>query len=92
MNVTKKIVCGIALAGVVALPAMAGGRGDHHRHHGGNDGVRLAAEIIGLVRTALTPVPAVTFRPEPPPPPRHEVRHPAPHHGPHAPAPHHGRR
>ena len=46
MNVMKKIVCGIALAGIAVFPATAGEHGGHHRHHEGNNGVRLAAEIV----------------------------------------------
>ena len=92
MNIVKKIVCGIAVAGIAVVPAMAGEHGGHH--HGGNDGVRLAAEIIGVVRQALAPTPVVVHHPAPPPPPpepprrdfrhdhhRHEFRAPAPRHG-----------
>lgn len=79
-----KIALVIAVAAVCTLPAMAG---PHHRDHHGNDGVRLAANIIGLVNTALkpkvvtvpvavTPPPVVVTHPAPvihcpPPPPRH---------------------
>ena len=80
MNVMKKIVCGIALAGIAVFPATAGEHGGHHRHHEGNNGVRLAAEIVGLVRNALAPVPTVLRHDPPPEPPRRrEIGHPAPH-------------
>lgn len=94
MNITRKIVCGIVLAGITVLPAMAGGHGgDHHRHDRGNDGVRLAAEIVGLVRNVLAPAPVVVHHTPPPPPPRHhEVRHPAHHHEVRAPEHHKHRR
>ena len=95
MNITKKIVCGIVAAGIAVVPAMAGEHGGHHRHHGGNDGVRLAAEIIGVVRHALEPAPVVVHHPAPPPPPapqRREFRHEHHHHEFRAPAPHRGGR
>ena len=91
MNTATKILCGIAVCGIAIVPAMAGehGRG-HHGGRGGNDGVLLAAEIVGVVRDALTPGAAV-FRPAAPPPPpphhhhvthrevpRHPMHHPAP--------------
>lgn len=77
MNTAKKILCGIAVCGIAVVPAMAGEHGGCHRGgRGGNDGVRLAAEIIGVVRNALTPGTAA-FRPAapPPPPPHHHVVH-----------------
>ena len=90
MNITGKIVCGIALVGITIVPAMAGGHGGHHHHDHGNDGVRLAAEIVGLVRNVFTPAPALRHPAPPPPPepprhpePRGEFRAPAPHHDTH---------
>ena len=93
-----KIALVLGIAAICTVPAMAGphhGRGAHHR---GNDGVRLAANIIGLVNTALrapaavvTPPPVVVTPPPVirhcPPPPRHHHYRPAPpprrHHGHH---------
>ncbi|MBQ9753145.1 MAG: hypothetical protein IJV93_00160 [Lentisphaeria bacterium] len=94
-----KIALVLGIAAICTVPAMAGphhGRGAHHR---GNDGVRLAANIIGLVNTALR-APAAVVTPPPvlvtpppvirhcPPPPRHHHYRPAPppprrHHGHH---------
>ena len=76
-----KIALVIGVAAVCTLPVAAGSH--HGRHHHGNDGVRLAANIVvGLVKNALQiqqPVvvtaPAVVVTPPPvvhcPPPRRH---------------------
>ena len=75
-----KIALVIGVAAVCTLPVAAGPH--HGRHHHGNDGVRLAANIVGLVKNALQiqqPVvvtaPAVVVTPPPvvhcPPPRRH---------------------
>ena len=53
-----------------------GGPGHSHHDRPHNEGVHLAAEIVGLVKNIVAPTPA------PPPPPHH---HPAP-----PPPPHHG--
>ena len=98
-----KIALGIGIIGLCAMPVMAGPHHGRHHHHG-NDGVRLAANIIGLVGAALqgpqTAVtqPAVVVTPPPvvhcPPPPRVVHYRPAPpprrHHHP-APPRHHRR-
>ena len=93
MNITRKIVCGIALVGITIVPVMAGGHGGNHHHDHGNDGVRLAAEIVGLVRNIFEPTPAPRHPAPPPPPPEparhHHVHRPAPHPEFRAPAPHH---
>ena len=92
MNTTKKLLCGIALAGITVAPVMAGAPGGHG-HHGHDGGVHLAAEIIALVRDVLTPTPA--HHTPPPPPPKHhrdhhhrdarpETHRPAPHGAPRA--------
>ena len=65
----KKITLALIVVGGCTLPVMAG----HGHHHKENDGVRLAAEIIGLVGAVLNPQPAVVVTPAPvvvaPPPP-----------------------
>ena len=85
----KKFTLALIVVGGCTLPVMAG----HGHHHKENDGVRLAAEIIGLVGAVLNPQPVVVT-PAPvvvaPPPPVVIHRHtPLPrriHH------PHHRRR
>jgi len=86
----KKIAVGGVLAVFGTLPLLAGPGGHHgpgycHPHHYGNSGVRLAAEIVGLVRCATAPVvcfaappPPVIVPPPPPPPPRVVVVPPPP--------------
>lgn len=67
----KKFTLALVVVGGCTLPVMAG----HGHHHKENDGVRLAAEIIGLVGAVLNPHPAVVapapvvVAPPPPPPP-----------------------
>lgn len=100
-----KIAFGIVLAAACTLPAMAGPHHRDHRRHHDNDGVRLAANIIGLVGAVLQPAPKVVVAPPPvvhcpppapvvhcpPPPPRHHHHRPAPPPRHHGPR-HHGRR
>lgn len=71
----KKFTLALVVVGGCTLPVMAG----HGHHHKENDGVRLAAEIIGLVGAVLNPQPTVVVAPPvvapapvvvaPPPPP-----------------------
>lgn len=49
----KKFTLALVVVGGCTLPVMAG----HGHHHKENDGVRLAAEIIGLVGAVLNPQP-----------------------------------
>lgn len=51
----KKFTLALVVVGGCTLPVMAG----HGHHHKENDGVRLAAEIIGLVGAVLNPQPVV---------------------------------
>jgi len=66
----KKFTLALVVVGGCTLPVMAG----HGHHHKENDGVRLAAEIIGLVGAVLNPQPVVVtpapvvVAPPPPPP------------------------
>ena len=100
-----KITLVMGIAALFTLPAMAGPR--HHGHHHDNDGVRLAANIVGLDKNALQ-VPATVVTPAPvvvappavvapapvfhcPPPPRHHRPLPPPRHH-HKPHRGHGRR
>lgn len=92
MNGTTKLILGAAIATTMfGATAYAGNpHGDHH--HGGNDGLALAAGIVNLVRTVIDSVgtalfptpgcepiirPAVRYNP-PPPPPRHHAERRAP--------------
>ena len=74
----KKFTLAVVVVGGCTLPVMAG----HGHHHKENDGVRLAAEIIGLVGAVLNPHPAVVVAPAPvvvaPPPPPPPIVVPAP--------------
>lgn len=74
----KKFTLALVVVGGCTLPVMAG----HGHHHKENDGVRLAAEIIGLVGAVLNPLPAVVVAPAPvvvaPPPPPPPIVVPAP--------------
>lgn len=71
MNNKVKAVLGALLITAVATPAFAGPHHRHDKHH--NEGVHLAAEIIGLVGRALgvvnPPQTVVVTHPAPPPPP-----------------------
>ncbi|MBR2373467.1 MAG: hypothetical protein IKA87_04480 [Lentisphaeria bacterium] len=79
--IAAKIFLGVGVAFLCACPVMAGARGHHPHHRGGNDGVRLAANIIGLVGAALkTAEPAPIVITPPPPPPRYLVPPARPHH------------
>ena len=50
---------------LVAVPETMAG---HHGHKDkGNDGLRLAAGIVNLVKYAITPAPQVVYQPAPPP-------------------------
>ncbi|MBR7139204.1 MAG: hypothetical protein IKD44_06630 [Lentisphaeria bacterium] len=95
-----KIALVIGITAICTLPAMAAPH--HGHHHRGNDGLRLAANIVGVVRNALQfQTPQVVTQPivvTPPPvihcpPPRHHHRPlpppPPPRHGHHK---GHGRR
>ena len=94
-----KIACCLGIVGLCAVPAMAHG---HHRHHH-NDGIRLAANVVGLVGAVVKPAPvivtqpAVVAAPAPvvvaPPPPAPVVVTPPRHHPVrhYAPAPRHHR-
>ena len=59
----------IALVGMTAiLVAVPETMAGHHGHKDkGNDGLRLAAGIVNLVKHALTPTPQVVYQPAPPP-------------------------
>lgn len=91
MNRITRITAGVVLAAVFTVPLMAGPKHHRNHHHHGNDGVRLAAQIVGLVKNAIAPAPVVVTRPAPvviaPPPPRYRHHRPAP-----PPPPRHHRR
>ena len=61
-KVMKKLLIGLAGAAVMftAIPEAAAGP-HHHRghHHRGNDGLRLAAGIVHLVKEVVAPAPVV---------------------------------
>ena len=89
MNNKVKTILGVLLVTAIATPAFAGPHHKHDKRH--NEGVHLAAEIIGLVGQALritTPPPpppqtVIVTQPAPrpvivTPPPRPVVRRPAP--------------
>lgn len=75
MNNKVKTILGVLLVTAIATPAFAGPHHKHDKRH--NEGVHLAAEIIGLVGQALritTPPPpppqtVIVTQPAPPPPP-----------------------
>ena len=74
MNNKVKTILGVLLVTAIATPAFAGPHHKHDKRH--NEGVHLAAEIIGLVGQALritTPPPpppqtVIVTQPAPPPP------------------------
>ena len=55
MNGHVKFLFGGALAALLTVPVLAGPPGPHH-YHGGSSGVRLATDIVNLVRTAISPI------------------------------------
>ena len=57
----KKLTVGCAVALCTAFPLFAGPGGHHHR--GGDSGVRLAAEIVGLVKYAVAPIGLIAVPP-----------------------------
>ena len=72
MNNKVKTILGVLLVTAIATPAFAGPHHKHDKRH--NEGVHLAAEIIGLVGQALRvtappPKTVVVTQPAPPPPP-----------------------
>ena len=76
---------------IVSALLIAGGLTARPHHHKHDDGLRLAAGIVGLVANVLAPTPVVVAAPPPPPPPPVVVtqppppviiRHPAYHHRP----------
>ena len=80
-----------AAAMLFAVPETMAG---HHDHHKGNDGLRLAAGIVNLVKEIIAPAPQVVYAPPPavitPPPPPPKVHRPEPprkNHKPNRPAP-----
>ena len=67
MTHTTKILAAAALAIFTGTAIYAG---PHHPHHGGNDGVRLATDIVRLVGASLNlvaPPPPIVVAPPPPP-------------------------
>ena len=75
-----------AAAMLIAVPETMAGHHGHQRDKG-NNGLKIAAGIVNLVKNIVAPAPQVVYTPPaaivPPPPPRHEYRRPAP------PKPHH---
>ena len=71
MNNKVKTILGVLLVTAIATPAFAGPHHKHDKRH--NEGVHLAAEIIGLVGQALR-----ITTPPPPPPQTVIVTQPAP--------------
>ena len=79
----KKMTIGLLAAAAMMLTvpeAMAGHHGKHHEK--GNDGLKLAAGIVNLVKEIIAPAPQVVYAPQPaviaPPPPPPVYRKPAP--------------
>ena len=54
---------------IVSALLIAGGLTARPHHHKHDDGLRLAAGIVGLVANVLAPTPVVVAAPPPPPPP-----------------------
>ena len=78
-----------AAAMLFAVPETMAG---HHDHHKGNDGLRLAAGIVNLVKEIIAPAPQVVYAPPaavmaPPPPRVHRPEPPRKNHKPNRPAP-----
>ena len=63
----KMILTAAALAAALTVFGGPPPPPPHHHHDHGNSGVRLAAEIVGVVNNALAPR-AVVVQPAPPPP------------------------
>ena len=63
----KKNNLKIVMAVVILLTVQYAFCGHHHRHDDGR-GVRLATDIVNLVKAVVTPAPAVVVTPAPPPP------------------------
>ena len=61
----------IVLVGMTAMLAVVPETMAGHHKDKGNDGLRLAAGIVNLVKYALTPTPQVVYQPAPPPPVDH---------------------
>ena len=64
----------IVLVGATAMLAVVPETMAGHHKDKGNDGLRLAAGIVNLVKQAIAPAPQVVYQPAPPPP---VVHHPA---------------
>ena len=80
----RKLTVGGLVTICTAVPLFAGPGGPPPHQHGGSSGVRLAADIVGLVRTAVAPIgiiaaPCVTAPVVVPPAPRVVVAPPAPY-------------
>ncbi len=93
MNNTTKILTVAAFAIFAGTAAYAG----HHHHHGGNQGVRLATDIVRLVGATLNTVAPRPVVIAPPPPVKVVVPPPRRHYRPAPPPPparhhHHGKR
>ena len=74
----KKMTIGLLAAAAMMLTVPEAVAGHHGKHHEkGNDGLRLAAGIVNLVKEIITPAPQVVYAPQPaviappPPPPVH---------------------
>ena len=64
----KKNKVKIVLAVITLFAVQYAFGGPHHPHDDGR-GVRLATDIVNLVKAVVTPAPAVVVTPAPPPPP-----------------------
>ncbi len=63
------LIAGMIAGTIIAAPLSlrAAGPEHHHHHDGGSSGVRLAADIVDLVRTAVEPRTTVVVNPAPRP-------------------------
>ncbi len=81
MKANKLIIIAAVATVFCAGTAFAG---EHHRRHERNNGIRLATDIVNLVKSVVAPVPVVVAPPppvtvhQPPPPPRRVVVTPPP--------------
>ena len=87
----KKMTIGL-FAVATMLVAVPEAMADHHgKHHGkGNDGLRLAAGIVNLIKEIVAPAPKVVYAPPPTviAPQPHVYRKPEPPKPPKPPKPH----
>ena len=90
----KKMTIGLLAVAAMMLTVPEAVAGHHGKHHEkGNDGLRLAAGIVNLVKEIITPAPQVVYAPQPaviaPPPPPPPVHRKPVYRKPEPPRPHH---